>query len=205
MDFTQLASREAQLKTVAALAERNIQAELIETKGDALAKIKELIPQGASVMNGASRTLEEIGYIDLLKTGGHGWNNLHDVILAEKDPAKQAQLRKESVLSDFYLGSVHALAQTGEMVIASNTGSQLPHLVFTSPNLVLVVGAQKITPTLTDGLTRLDEHVIPLEDARMMAAYKMGTQKSKTLIFHRENKMMGRIVKVLIVNEKLGF
>ena len=47
-----------------------------------------------------------------------------EAILAEKDPAKQALLRTQSALSDFYLGSVHAIAETGEFIIASNSGSQ---------------------------------------------------------------------------------
>ncbi len=56
------------------------------------------------------------------------------------------------------------------MVIASNSGSQLPHLVFTSPNIILVAGTQKITGTLEDALKRLEDHVLPLEDARMKRA-----------------------------------
>jgi hypothetical protein len=126
-------------------------------------------------------------------------------VLEEKDPEKQALLRRSSVLSDFYLGSVHALTSEGEMIIASNTGSQLPHLVFTSPNLILVVGAQKITEDLESGMRRLHEHVIPLEDKRMMGAYGAHTQESKTVILHKENPMMGRKVYVMIVNEALGY
>ncbi len=205
MEYNTLATKEVVQKSIEALKARNIEAFFVETGADALAKIKELIPQGASVMNGSSRTLEQIGFVDHLKSGAHGWNNLHEAILAEKDPAKQAQLRKQSVLSDYYLGSVHALAQTGEMVIASNSGSQLPHIVFTSTNLIFVVGAQKIMPTLADALKRLEEYVIPLEDQRMQKAYGMGTAPNKIVIFKGENQMMGRKVRVIFVNEKLGF
>src|SRR5207253_2703769 len=123
-----------------------------------------------------------IGFIDYLKTGEHGWNNLHEAILAEKDPAKQAELRKYSVVSDFYLGSVHALSETGELLIASNTGSQLPHLVFTSSNLILVVGAQKIVPSIDAAFKRLTEIVIPLEDENMKSKYDVGTAQNKSLI-----------------------
>ncbi len=191
--------------TVTALIANGYHAEALDTKEEALTKIKEYIPQGASVMNGASQTLQEIGFVDYLKSGTHGWNNLHEAVLAEKDPAKQAMLRKQSVISDFYLGSVHALSETGEMVIASNSGSQLPHLAFTSPNIILVVGKQKITPTLEDALKRVEEHVIPLEDERMKGAYGFGTLWAKTLIMHKENPAIGRTVRVLIVKESLGF
>lgn len=189
----------------AALTERGFQPIVVADRQEALAFIKNTIPDGASVMNGASRTLEEIGYIKYLASGEHPWNNLHDAILNEKDPARQALLRKQSVLSDYYVGSVHALAQTGELVIASNTGSQLPHLVFTSPNIILVVGKQKIVPTLDDALRRVEEIVIPLEDERMKAVYGYGTTYAKTLILRRENPNMGRSVKIVLVGEALGF
>jgi uncharacterized protein (DUF1697 family) len=205
MNYSTLATRETVDATIKNLKEKNIEGIFVETKADALAKIKEIIPQGASVMNGASRTLDEIGFVEYFKSGTHGWNNLHAAIVAEENPVKQAELRKHAVLSDFYLGSVHALAQTGELVIASNTGSQLPHIVYTSPNLIFVVSTQKITATLDEARSRLAEHVVPLEDARLMAAHNAHTHLSKELIFHWENPMMGRKVHVILVNEKLGF
>jgi len=205
MEQTTLVSKEIIIKTAEGLKNNNFDSFVVNTKEEALAKIKELILAGASVMNGASRTLEEVGYVEYLKSGTHGWNNLHDNILAETDSTKQADLRKQAVLSDYYVGSAHALTETGEILIASNTGSQLPHLAFTSPNIILVVGAQKITPTLLDGLRRIDEDVVPLEDERMKEVYGFGTTHAKTLILHKENPMMGRKVQIIIVNEHLGF
>ena len=205
MNYDQLANQQVIDKTITSLAERNIEAMVVGNKIEAMEKIKSLIPSGASVMNGSSRTLEEIGYVDYLKAGQHSWNNLHEAVLAEQDKVKQAILRKQSVISDYYLGSVHALAETGEIVIASNTGSQLPHVVYTSPNIIFVVGTQKIVPTLSDALKRLEEHVVPLEDERMMQAYNMHTNQSKVLILRYEAPFNGRKIKLLLVKEKLGF
>jgi hypothetical protein len=205
MEYNKLASQETINATVAALKERNVEAIVVADKAAALAKIKELIPAGASIMNGASVTLEQIGYIDYLKAGEHGWNNLHAGIVAEKDPAKQGELRKQAELSDYYLGSVHGLAATGEMVIASNSGSQLPHIVFTSPNLIFVAGVQKIVPTLADAMNRLHDYVIPLEEVHMQQLYKAHTYPSKIVIFNRESPMSKRNVKLILVNEVLGF
>lgn len=188
-----------------ALAERGMLPELVATGADALARIKTLIPPGASLMNGSSRTLEQIGFIDVLKAGGHGWNNLHDGVLEEQDPAKKARLRKEAVLSDYYLGSAHAVAETGEIIIASNSGSQMPHLVYTSPNLILVVSTQKIMPTLDAAIARLREHVYPQEDARMKEAGMGGSFISKMLVIAKEPAFMQRKFHVIFVNEKLGF
>jgi LUD domain len=205
MTFDTLASKESITKTINSLTSHGFTAESVATKEDALARIKELIPKGASIMNGASETLGQIGYVDYLKAGEHGWNNLHEAVFAEKDPAKQSLLRKQATLSDFYLGSVHAVSETGELVLGSNSGSQLPNIVFTSPNLIFVVGSQKITKTLEDARKRLAEYVFKLEDARALKAYGYGTLLAKELILHAENPKMGRKVHVIFVDEKLGF
>ncbi|OHA46100.1 MAG: hypothetical protein A3A80_00655 [Candidatus Terrybacteria bacterium RIFCSPLOWO2_01_FULL_44_24] len=205
MNYETLANTEAVNKAIDALAKRGIEAVPVSNRTEALEKVKSLIPNGASVMNGSSRTLEEIGFVDYLKSGSHPWKNLHEEILSEKDPTKQAILRKQAVLSDYYLGSVHAVAETGQLVIASNSGSQLPHIVFTSPNLIFVVGTQKIAPSLDAALERVREHALPLEDKRMKDAGMGGSAISKLLIFEREPTFMGRKVHVLFVNEKLGF
>jgi hypothetical protein len=205
MDYDTLASKDTVDKTAAALSANNFEPIIVNTKEEALAKIQELIPAGASVMSGASRTLEQIGFVGHLQSGEHDWHNLHEAILSEKDPALQAQLRRRSVVSDYYLGSVHALSSTGELVVASYTGSQLPHLVYTSPNIILVVSTKKITPTLMDSLERLRTHVLPLEDERILKQHGIHTTYAKTLILHRENPSMGRKVRVILVNENLGF
>jgi len=205
MDYITLALPDSVQRTVEGLKARAFEPIVVENGAEALELVKTLIPKGASVMNGASVTLEQMGFVDYLKSGQHGWNNLHAGILAENDTEKRHHLRTQSSLSDYYLGSVHALSETGEMVIASNTGSQLPHLVYTSPNLILVVGTQKIVPTLEAAIERLHKHVVPLEDEHMKQLYGSGTTLNKTIILHGESQMMKRTVKVILVNEKLGF
>ena len=207
MNYTTIPSEEVLSKTAEGIKAHNEQPIIVQTKEEALAKIKELIPAGASVTNGASKTLEAIGFIDYLKSGTHGWNNLHEKILEEKDPKKQTLLRRQMSVSDYYLGSVHALTEAGEILVASNTGSQLPSITFNSQNLIFVVGAQKIVPTLEDAFKRLHEHVMPLEDARMKGVYgpQGGTFLSKLLIYYGENASSKRTVTVIIVRESLGF
>ncbi len=205
MDYNTLASKEIVNKTVQALNGHNIETFITGTSAEALAKIKELIPKGASVMNGSSVTLEQIGFVEYLKSGDHGWDNLHARVLNEKDPVKQLYLRKQAILSDYYLGSVHALTQTGEFVIGSNTGSQLPHIVYSSQNLVFVAGTQKIVPDFPEAMKRLEDYVFPLEDKHIKEKFGVGTMLSKVVIFKNENPRLGRKVRMILVNEKLGF
>lgn len=204
MDYEKLASREEVEKTMESLKTRGISAEFVNTREDALKRVKELIPPGAEVMTGGSTTLAEIGFVDILKSGKHPWKNLKDEIFAEKDEEKQSELRKKSVLSEYFLGSVHAVAHSGEMVIASASGSQLPAYVFTSSNVIWVVGVQKIMLALDKAVKRVREYVLPLEDARMKREGFPGSTIGKLLIFEREIDPE-RKLRLIFVNEKLGF
>src|SRR5262249_8158550 len=151
-------------KTKAALLGKRYSVFLVKDHAEALNKIKELIPTGSSVVNGSSKTLEQIGYIDYLYSGTSGSDNLKGKMLEEKDLVKQALLRRQSTVSDWYLGSVHALIENGEFIIASNSGSQLPSVIYTSQNVIFVVSTKKIVKDFNQGMDRLQTYVIPRED-----------------------------------------
>ncbi len=205
MTFNTLASNESVQKTVESLTSKGYMAVVVDTKDAALEHIKKTIPANSSVMNGSSVTLEQIGFVEMLKSGAHEWKNLHQAIIDEKDSVKQADLRRHSAFSDYYLGSVHALAESGEFVIGSNTGSQLPHIVFTSPNLIFVASTKKIVSSVDEGIQRLKEYVVPLEDEHMKQKYGMGTQLNKMLVFNGDAKFLNRKIHVILVQEDLGF
>jgi L-lactate utilization protein LutC len=207
MKYDSLPSVDRLNKTIRSVKDRGINVTLAETKGSALALIQTLIPAGASLMTGASVTLQQIGFEDVLKGGNHPWKNLKAEILAEKDPARQAAMRKQATLADYFLGSVHAIAETGEIVIASATGSQLPAYAYSSANIIWVAGAQKITPTLGSALERLRTYVVPLEDQRLKQVYGEKAQGiiGKILIFEHESPNLHRSVHLILLNEVLGF
>lgn len=204
MKYDTLASKSAIKKVMDAVKQRGITAELMDTKEDALKRLQALIPQGAEVMTGSSTTLNQIGFTDLLKSGKHPWKNWKDMILSEKDGVKQMELRRKSVMSEYFLGSVHAIAETGEMVIASASGSQLPSYVFTSNNVIWVAGTQKIVPALPDAIKRVQEYVFPLEDARMKKEGAAGSTIGKLIIFEKEINPARKLT-LILVNEILGF
>lgn len=204
MKYDELASKETVDRTMSALKGRNVNPVFVETKEEALEKIKELIPSGAEVMTGGSTTLNEIGFSDLMVSKNHPWKNLKDAILEEKNPEKQNKLRRESVLADYFLGSVHAVTEDGEVWVASASGSQIPSYAFTSPNVIWVVGAQKIVPDSASAADRIKSYVYPLEDKRMKSTGAPGSAIGRWLIFEREI-IPSRKINLIFVNQKLGF
>src|SRR5215217_8915602 len=206
MDDATLPSLERIQGTLRAVNERGIHAELVDTKEEALVRVQALIPAGAVVMTAASVTLQQIGFEALLISGNHPRRNFKADLLAEKDPVKQMALRRQGTLAEYFLGSVNALAETGELVFASGSGSQLPAYAYTSRNVIWVTGAQKITPTLDDALRRVREYTLPLEDERQKKfGNKMGSSIGRILIFEHEPAFLRRNLTLILVNEVLGF
>src|SRR5689334_10915468 len=206
MDYAALPTPERIRRTVEAVNARGIHAELVETKEEALTKVQAIIPPEAVVMTGGSVTLQQIGFEALLINGKHPWRNFKADLLAEKDPAKQSAMRRQGTLAEFYLGSVNALAETGELVFASGTGSQLPAYAYSSRNVIWVAGTQKITPTLEEGLRRVRQYVLPLEDERQKKfGNKTGSYIGRILIFEYEPPFLRRNLTLILVNQVLGF
>lgn len=204
MKYDTLASKGTVEKTMKALKPRGINPEFVDTKEDALNRLKQLIPPGVEVMTAGSTTLDQIGFTDLLISGKHPWKNLKNEILAEKDPVKQNELRKKSVTADYMIGSVHAVVETGEVLVVNATGSSIPAFSFSSDNVIWVVGTQKIVPTVEEGFKRLREYCFPLEDKRMKSIGYSGSALGKFLLFEKEINP-NRKLTLIFVNEKLGF
>lgn len=205
ISYIQLPSRQVLEETIKALQPRGILAELVETKADALERVKSLIPPGVSVMTSGSQTLDEIGFTTYLKEEAHGWHNLAKEIAEEKDPAQQHHLFLQSTMADFYLGSIHAISKRGELVFASATGGQLPAYSYNSQNVIWVVGAQKITNNVAAALERVMGYWLPQENEKQRRMGHGGSFIGKFLIFEREDPRLHRKIHLLLVNEPLGF
>ncbi len=203
MNYNETPSEATIQNAVKAIEGRGIEVAVVNSRQDALGAIKQIIPSGASVMNGSSTTLKEIGFIDFLKSTQHSWENLHDEIMGETDPEKQAKLRRQSVTADYFLASVNAIAETGELVAVGASGSRVGAFPFAAGKLILVSGVNKIVPTLKDAMQRIREYVYPLENERAKKAYGMESTIGKWVIIEREI-MPGRIT-LILVKEKLGF
>lgn len=191
-------------ETAKAVEARGIKTIVVMGKKEALEKLKEIIPARAAVMNGSSTTLIEIGFVDFLKNGKHGWKNMHEEILAEKDMQKQGNLRRKSVTdADYFVSSVNAIARTGELVATDASGSRVTAFPFAAKNLVLVSGANKITKDLNTALERIREYAFPLENVRAQKVYGSPSRLGKTVIIQSE--MFSGRTTLILIKESLGY
>lgn len=204
MDYNIIPTDEVINRTVAALAKHGITAEVVQNSQDALARLREIMPEGTAVMNGSSTTLKQIGYTDLLKSETAGWKNLHREILAEKDREKQAALRRKSLVNaDYFLASPNAITEDGLLVAVDATGTRTGAFPYAAQKLLFVSGVNKIVPTLDDAFKRIREYVFPLENERAMKAYGAGSSFGKWVII--EHEVDPQRIHLILVKEKLGF
>ena len=123
--------------------------------------------------------------------------------MAKLDIATQLREMKEiGGQPDYALGSVHAVTRDGTLVIASASGSQLASYAWGAANVIFVVGAQKLVPTLEAARERIYQHSLVLEDARAVAAYGQHSYVGKILEIGQE--LPGRI-HVVLVRQPAGF
>jgi L-lactate utilization protein LutB len=187
-------------EAVANLEANGFEVVVVDAAEEALDEIEALIPAGASVMNGHSTTLEEIGFVEHLTEGDHDWDALPNEIWNIDDDAERQAARRESQTADYFLGGVNAIAQTGELVAADRSGSRIGAYPFAAGNVVIVSGINKVVPTLDDALDRLESVAYPLENERAQEAYGVDSAIAKQLIFRQELEE-GRTTVVLIRDE----
>jgi hypothetical protein len=189
-------------RTMAALEANGIT--VLRASDAAAAKriVLDLIPDTSPVHQGASQTLDVLGItLEIEKSGRYA--ALRPRIWSMNRGTEADEIRRLGAAPDVMLGSVHAVTETGSLLAASMSGSQLGPYVSGAGRVILVVGTQKIVTDLEEGLLRINEYAWRLEDARAQAAYGIRSAVNKVVIINREITP-GRIT-VVLVDEALGF
>jgi L-lactate utilization protein LutC len=199
--YAKLASDEQVARAAKALTANGIEAFIVADGKEAKTKLFDLIPAGAEVFTGTSRTLDSLG---VPKDVDERYDSVR-VKLSKMDPkTQQREMIKLGAVPEYMVGSVHAITEGGSVLIASNTGSQLAGYAASAAHVILVVSTKKIVANVDEGIKRIYEYTYPLEDKRAQEAYGgMHSNVSKLLIVNRE--VMPNRTKVILVKEDLGF
>ncbi|MFH0971390.1 MAG: LUD domain-containing protein [Candidatus Micrarchaeota archaeon] len=201
-NYSELAVNEVVEKTIESLKKNGIAAELAANREEAKKRVLELVPEGAEVFTYTSQTLLETGIAKEINESGR-FDSVR-VKFTKMDKLKQAgEMRKLGAAPDFALGSVHAVTEDGKLLIASASGSQIPAYVYGAGKVIWVVGTQKIVKNPGEGMKRIYEYVLPLENERALKAYGAPSSVNKLLTIFKESGP--ERLHVIFVNEKLGF
>lgn len=196
------ASDEQIARTAQALEAHGIHVLVAETGDEARRMFFELIPEGAEIFLGASVTLENLGIKEIVDKSGK-YDALRPKMSAMNRETQAREIRKLSAAPDFAAGSVQAVTEDGRVLIASKTGSQLGPYASGAGKVIYVVGSQKLVKDLDEGMRRLEQHAMPLEDQHMQQLYNTGTAANKILIVNGE--LRPNRTTMIIVKEALGY
>ncbi len=194
---------EAQVEsTVSALREHGFDVHVVDDAAAAREAVLALIPDGAEVHHASSTTLDEIGVTAEINHSGR-YDAVRPRMFSMDRTTQGAEIRKLTSAPAYMLGSVHAVTETGSLVTASMSGSQLGPYASGAGRVIIVAGTNKIVSDLDEAFRRIDEHSLPLEDARARVAYGMGSLVGKLLVVNQE-ATPGRTT-VILVRESLGY
>lgn len=199
----------------AELNRRGIRLLFAETAPAARDTVLNLIPPGSTVMAGSSLTLDEIGITERLTHGPYRY--LRGEVRGINDPELRFEKRRQSLIADYFLGGINALAATGEIVNIDSSGSRIAGYAYGGKKVIMVAGLNKIVPTLTDALERI-RVVAAIQEARRVGrtppctedgvchnyeCYPPERQCGKILIIEKEG-VPGRMT-VVLVGEHHGY
>ncbi len=197
-------------RTMEALRSNRMEAYFVKTSEEAVALVKELIPEGSVCRVGGSRTLHETGIISLLENGNYDYRDSHVV-----PPEEVEEARREAFFADFFLASANAITEDGEIYNVDGAGTRVAPIIFGPKNVILVAGTNKIVTDIAAAEDRLRNLAAPANAKRLgckTPCAETGTCMnckspariccSYTLLGYQ--RIPNRI-KIIIVGEHLGY
>jgi hypothetical protein len=205
-EWNKLPAKEIVGKTASSLRENGFEVVVVSGAKEAKEAALKLIPEKSEVFVMTSVTVDSIGLGKEIDTSGR-YESVRGALNAMDGKTQGRAMRKLGASPDVSVGSVHAVTQSGKLLVASLTGSQLPAYTYGAGTVIFVVSTKKIVPGLDEAWDRLVQHVVPQESARARSAYGLpetfSTYPSKVLILNKEVQP-GRI-KIILMNEDAGF
>jgi acyl-CoA hydrolase len=197
------ATEERILRASEALKKNGFAVHVVDTLKGARDLVEGLLPLDKEVFTSQSLTVKETGLDEVINGPESKFTSLRKQMEKLDRSTQFRQLVKMGAAPDVIVGSVHAITETGQVFVASGSGSQLGPYSAGAEKAIWVVGSQKLVADFHDAMRRLELYSYPKEDVRMHELANRGSGIGKILIVNREI-IPGRIT-VVIVREPVGF
>lgn len=145
-------------KLVGNLKQRHYDAFYCPTAQEAVEKITGMIPEGSSVTWGGSMTIRDMGLTRALhnKEGLDIW----DRDLAPDREAAQ-EIYRRAFYADYYLSSVNAMSEDGEIVNIDGNGNRVAAFCYGPKQVIVVAGMNKVVPDMDAAYSRVRHYTAP--------------------------------------------
>lgn len=151
-------------KTLKNLEKNNMCGYFVPDEAAALAKVQELIAEGATVGVGSSMTLFEIGAIEMLRQGNYNFLDRYQEGLT-KEQAREISLKNFS--ADVFLASSNAITEHGELYNVDGKGTRVAPMLYGPEKVIVVAGVNKIVRDVEEAIERNKEWAAPANTKRL--------------------------------------
>lgn len=150
-------------KLVGNLKQRHYEAFFCPTAQEAVEKITGMIPEGSSVTWGGSMTIRDMGLTKALhnKEGLDIWDR---DLASSREEAQE--IYRRAFYADYYLSSVNAISEDGEIVNIDGNGNRVAALTWGPKHVVYIVGINKICQDLDAAVKRARSTAAPVNAQR---------------------------------------
>ena len=198
-----LTTNDVLIQTSSALIQRNIQTSIAENAAEAKQLLMDLIPLNSEVYISTSETLDSIGYTEHISQSNN-YKSLNELVTAETNLDTQKDVRRRvTTIADYFVGSVQAISASGEVIIASGSGSQIAAYVYGAKKVFWVAGIQKICQDLPSAIERVRGYTLEKHDQWLEGYGRSAAPVGKLLIF--EHEQVKERVHMILVKEILGW
>ncbi len=189
---------------------RGFEAYYCPTKDEALQKAISLIPEDHVVSWGGSVSINDIGLRPYVLE--------HRQVIdrdTAKTPEERQKLLRQALLCDTFIMGTNAATEDGQLYNIDGTGNRVAALIFGPKQVLVIVGMNKVEPTLEAAITRARSVASPMNMQRfskktpcaltgMCADCLSPDSICNQMVRTRRCAPAGRI-KVILVGENLGF
>lgn len=151
-------------KVIDALRKNRMLAEYVSCKEDAVTLVKTLIPAGSTVATGGSRSLDESGVTNLLRSGEYIFFDRNNPTLT---PEEKSEMTAKGATADVYLCSSNAITEQGELYNVDGFSNRVAAIANGPKKVIMVVGVNKIVPDLDAAIRRVKTIAAPLNTKRL--------------------------------------
>lgn len=147
-----------------ALRKNQFEAYVVESPEDLIKKLKELLPQNASICSGGSMTLEETGVNKLLSGGDYDFYYRGRTNEKNGEPI---DVFLKAFSCDWYFCSSNAITLSGELYNVDGNSNRVAAISYGPKNVVVIAGSNKIVKNLTEADERVRSTAAPASCLRL--------------------------------------
>ena len=158
-------------KAVNNFKKKNINAQYVSTREEALTVVLEMIPLGVTVARGDSVTIDQIGVIPELRKRKQ--NSIIDPLerdatglLINPEIENRKKIARETFSADVFLVGTNAITTDGKLVNTDGWGNRVSAMIFGPEKVIVVAGVNKIVKDVDEALERICNRAAPMNAKR---------------------------------------